>query len=307
MKIAIMGIGGVGGYYGGMLAKHYAGDKNAEVVFIARGPHLEAIKANGLQVMSAATGDFTARPDLATDDPSDCGIFDIILLCVKGYDLAESARLLAPNTGKNTVVIPVLNGVNNTEKLKAVLDKGKIWNGCVYIGSHIVQPGVCQQTGGSCKMFFGNETNDETDETRIENMFREAGIDAQYRTDINHIAWEKYLFVSPLANATTFLNTTIGGLLEDKEGMELMGKLLDELLALARAYGINFPEDIKESTIEKARVFPYEAKTSLQMDFEKGKRTEIETFVEFIVSGARRLGLPATTHEKIYAALKARE
>ena len=307
MKIAIVGIGGVGGYYGGLLARCYAGDENVEVVFIARGPHLEAIKADGLQVMSAATGDFTARPDLATDDPSDCGIFDIILLCVKGYDLAESARLLAPNTGKNTVVISVLNGVDNAEKLKSVLDKGKIWNGCVYIGSHILRPGVCQQSGGSCKMFFGSETNDETDGTRIENIFRKAGIDAQYRTDINHIAWEKYLFVSPLANATTFLNTTIGELLEDKEGMELMGNLLDELLALAGAHGIDFPEDIKESTIEKSRVFPYEAKTSLQMDFEKGKRTEIETFVEFIVREAGKLGLPATTHERIYAALKARE
>ena len=307
MKIAIVGIGGVGGYYGGLLAKCYAGDKNVEVVFIARGPHLETIKADGLQVMSAAAGAFTARPDLATDDPSNCGIFDIILLCVKGYDLAESARLLAPNTGKNTVVISVLNGVDNAEKLKSVLDKGKIWNGCVYIGSHIARPGVCQQLGGSCKMFFGNETNDETDGTRIEKIFRKAGIDAQYRTDINNVAWEKYLFVSPLANATTFLNTTIGGLLEDREGMELMGNLLEELLALARAYGIDFPADIKESTIEKARVFPYEAKTSLQMDFEKGKRTEIETFVEFIVREARRLGLPAATHERIYAALKARE
>ena len=307
MKIAIVGIGGVGGYYGGLLARCYAGDENVEVVFIARGPHLEAIKADGLQVMSAATGDFTARPDLATDDPSDCGIFDIILLCVKGYDLAESARLLAPNTGKNTVVISVLNGVDNAEKLKSVLDKGKIWNGCVYIGSHILRPGVCQQSGGSCKMFFGSETNDGTDGTRIENIFRKAGIDARYSTDINNIAWEKYLFVSPLANATTFLNTTIGGLLEDREGMELMGSLLEELLALAGAYGVDFPDDIKESTIEKARVFPYEAKTSLQMDFEKGKRTEIETFVEFIVREAGKLGLPATTHERIYAALKARE
>ena len=307
MKIAIVGIGGVGGYYGGLLAKYYAGDENVEIIFIARGPHLEAIKADGLHVMSAATGDFTARPDLATDDPSDCGIFDIILLCVKGYDLMESARLLAPNTGKNTVVISVLNGVDNAEKLKSVLDKGKIWNGCVYIGSHIVRPGVCRQTGGSCKMFFGNETSDEIDGIRIENIFRKAGISAGYRTDIDNIAWEKYLFVSPLANATTFLNTTIGGLLEDRAGMELMGSLLEELLALARAHGVDFPEEIRKSTIEKARAFPYEAKTSLQMDFEKGKRTEIETFVEFIVREAGRLGLPATTHERIYTALKARE
>ena len=302
MKIAIMGIGGVGGYYGSLLARGYAGDENVDIVFIARGPHLEAIKADGLQVKSAASGDFTARPDLATDDPSDCGMFDIILLCTKGYDLEESARLLAPNIGKDTIVITVLNGVDNAEKF----DRGKIWNGCVYISSHILRPGVCQQSGGSCKMFFGNETNDEPDWIHIENIFRKADIDARYRSDINHIAWEKYLFVSPLANATTFLNTTIGGILEDREGMELMGNLLDELLALSKAYGIDFPEDIKESTIEKSRGLPYEAKTSLQMDFEKGKRTEIGTFIEFIVNEGKKRGLPVPTHERIYAALKAR-
>jgi len=306
MKIAIMGIGGVGGYYGGLLARGYADDENVEIVFIARGGAPEGYKENGLHVMSAASGDFTARPALATDDPSNCGIFNIVLLCTKGYDLAESARLLAPNISEDTVVITVLNGVDNTEKLKSVLDKGKIWNGCVYISSHVLGPGVCQQVGGSCKMFFGNETSDEPDWIRIEDIFRKAGIDARYRSDINQIAWEKYLFVSPLANATTFLNTTIGGILEDKEGMELMGSLLDELLALAKAYGINFPDDIKESTIEKSRGFPYETKTSLQVDFEKGKRTELGTFIEFIVNEGKKRGLPVPTHERVYAALKAR-
>lgn len=156
-------------------------------------------------------------------------------------------------------------------------------------------------------MFFGSETKDEPDGKRVEDLFRKADIDAEYRSDIKNIAWEKYTFVSPLGNATTFRNTTIGGILEDREGMELMGSLLDELLALAAAHGVEFPADIKETTIEKARAFPYEAKTSYQRDFEQGNRTEIETFAGFIVDEARRLGLPAASHEKVYAALKARE
>ena len=307
MKIAIMGIGGVGGFYGGMLARRYAGDNDVEVVFIARGEHLKAIQANGLEVKSVAQGDFTARPDLATDAPAGCGTFDIVLLCVKGYGLTQSAKLLAPAIGEDTVVISLLNGVDNIEKLQSVLTKGRILNGCVYIGSQLTGPGTCHQTGGSRKMFFGNETKEEHDGKQIEDLFRKADIDAEYRSDIKNIAWEKYLFVSPLGNATTYRNTTIGGILEDNEGMELMGTLIDELLALAALHGIEFPAGIKKATIEKSRGFPYEAKTSYQRDFEQGNRTEIETFAGFIVDEGRRLGLTVTSHEKVYAALKARE
>ncbi|MDO9515125.1 MAG: 2-dehydropantoate 2-reductase [Syntrophales bacterium] len=307
MKIAIMGIGGVGGYYGGLLARRYAGEKNIEIVFIARGEHLKAIQANGLQVQSVTQGDFTARPDLASDYPAGCGVFDLVILCVKGYGLRESAKLLSPSIGEHTVVISVLNGVDNVAKLQSVLTRGRIWNGCVYIGSQLTGPGACQQTGGSCKMFFGNETKDEPDGKWVAAMLRKADIDAEYRSDIRNIAWEKYLFVSPLGNATTFRNTTIGGILKDEEGMKLMGSLIDELLALAAAHGVEFPADIKKATIEKARAFPYEAKTSYQRDFEQGNRTEIETFAGFIVNEARRLGLSADSHEKVYAALKARE
>ena len=307
MRIAVMGIGGVGGYYGGLLARRYGGDTDVEVVFIARGEHLKTIQAQGLQVKSVAQGDFTAHPDLATDDPSGCGTFDIVLLCVKGYSLTESAQLLTPAIGDDTIVIPLLNGVDNVEKLRSVLTKGRIWNGCVYISSLLTGPGSCRQVGGSCKMFFGNETKEEPDGKRVEDLFRKADIDAEYRSDIKNIAWEKYVFVSPVGNATTFRGRSMGAILEDDEGMRLMETLLDELLALAAAHTVRFPDNIKEATIEKVRGFPYEAKTSYQRDFEQGNSTEIDTFAGFIVDDARRLGLPAPAHEKVYAALKARE
>jgi 2-dehydropantoate 2-reductase len=307
MKIAIMGIGGVGGYYGGLLARRYAGDKETEIIFIARGDHLKAIQANGLRVQSATHEDFTIRPTLATDDPSRHGTFDIVLLCVKGYSLSESVKLIAPAIGEDTVVISLLNGVDNVERLQSLLPMGRIWNGCVYIASQLTAPGVCRQTGGSCKMFFGSETRDEPDGEEIETLFREADIDAEYRGDIKNLAWEKYLFVSPLGNATTFRDSTIGGILEDREGMELIGSLLDELLALAAAHDVQFPDGIKKATIDKARSFPYDAKTSYQRDFEQGKKTEIETFAGFIVNESRRLGLVAPAHEEVYAALKTRE
>ena len=102
MKIAVMGIGGVGGYYGGLLAKRYFDDRDVEIVFVARGDHLDEIKARGLRLISEK-GEFTVTPDLATDDPSGCGIFDLVIFCVKGYDLEESAKMLIPSSAKTDV------------------------------------------------------------------------------------------------------------------------------------------------------------------------------------------------------------
>lgn len=303
MKIAIVGIGGVGGYYGGLLAKQYSDDENVEIVFIARGDHLEQIKKNGLNLITEK-GTFTARPDLAIDTPSGCGIFDCVIFCVKTYGLEESAKLLWPSIDENTVVISLLNGVDNADRLRAVLNKGKIFNGCVYIGAHIVRPGVVQQAGSLNKLFFGNESNDKIEANHIENILKKANIDAQYRTDIENIVWEKYVLISAFATATTFLGKTMRGIIDSQKGKKLLDDLLTEVLRVSEAKQIELPKNIRKEIIAKVSAFPPEMKTSMQMDFEKGKRTEIETFTGYIIREAGRYGLSAPTYERIYGALK---
>ena len=303
MKIAIVGIGGVGGYYGGLLAKQYSEDENVEIVFIARGDHLERIKKNGLNLITEK-GTFTARPDLAIDTPSGCGIFDCVIFCVKTYGLEESAKLLWPSIDENTVVMSLLNGVDNADRLRAVLNKGNIYNGCVYIGAHIVRPGVVQQAGSLNKLFFGNESNDKIEANHIENILNEANIDAQYRTDIENIVWEKYVLISAFATATTFLGKTMRGIIDSQKGKKLLDDLLTEVLRVSEAKQIELPKNIRKEIIAKVSAFPPEMKTSMQMDFEKGKRTEIETFTGYIVREAGRYGLSAPTYERIYGALK---
>ena len=155
-------------------------------------------------------------------------------------------------------------------------------------------------------MFFGSESNEPIDGESIENIFREASIDAEYRKDITNIVWEKYVFVSPFASATTFLNKTMREILDSTEGKELLEDLLEEVLSIAKGQGVELPENIREATIGKASAFPYETKTSMQMDFEKGKKAELETFTGFIVNKAKKFGLSVPNHEKVYTALQNR-
>jgi 2-dehydropantoate 2-reductase len=303
MKIAIVGIGGVGGYYGGLLAKRYFDDEDVEIVFIARGDHLKQIKKNGLDLITEK-GTFIVRPDLAADTPSGCGIFDCVIFCVKAYGLEESAKLLSPSIDENTVVISLLNGVDNADRLSAVLNKGKIFNGCVYVGAHIVRSGVVQQAGALNKLFFGNESGDKIVAQDIEKILKEANIDAQYRTDIKHIVWEKYVLISAFATATTFLDKTMRGVIDSKKGKDLLDDLLTEVFRVSEAKQIELPKNIRKEIIAKVSTFPPEIKTSMQMDAEKGHQTELETFTGYIVREAEKHGISVPTYKRIYAALK---
>ncbi|MBW1779581.1 MAG: 2-dehydropantoate 2-reductase [Deltaproteobacteria bacterium] len=305
MKIAVMGVGGVGGFYGSLLARHYAENRDVQVIFIARGAHLQAIQTDGLK-MQGTSGEFIVRPDLATDNPGECGPFDTILFCTKGYAIEDGARAVMPGVNTHTVVISLLNGVDNPKRLKTILHKGRILNGCVYLSAHILGSGVIEQIGGSGKMFFGDETDPKFNGRGIETVLRDAGIDAVYSRDIERIVWEKYIFICPFASATTFLNKTIRGVLEDKEGRALLDGLLDEVIHVADARGVDLPQNIREITLNTAYSFPRETKTSMHKDAEDGKETEIDTFTGTIVNAARQYGVSVPYHENVYKSLKGR-
>jgi 2-dehydropantoate 2-reductase len=302
MKIAVIGIGGVGGYFGGKAARRYVGQKGFEVTFIARGEHLKQIREKGLRQITDEAS-FTVAPDRATDDPSACGVFDLVLFCVKTYDLEESARLLKGNVDQRTIAISLLNGVDNGERLKTALPDAEVLNGCVYIGAQLVRPGVVRQAGGSCKLYFGPENGGSHNGLAIEGLLQDASIKAEYRTDIKTVVWEKYLFVSPLASATTYFGKPFGAFLEKGKDRTFLERLLNEAESAAREQEVILPGDIHERSLEKIKLFPYEAKSSMQMDFEKGKRTEIETFTGYIVRFARSRGIAAPLHEMVYEEL----
>jgi 2-dehydropantoate 2-reductase len=307
MDIAVVGIGGVGGYYGGKLARHYAGSSDIKIIFIARGQHLEKIRERGLRVRSAAET-FTARPHLATDQPGELRPFDLVLFCVKAYDLEESSVLLRENVTGRTVIITLLNGVDNAERLGNIFPQASVLNGCVYISAFIEAPGLVRQASGSCKLFFGTEKEGHAGYKTIEKIFTDAGIDAEYSADISTVVWEKYLFVSPLASATTYLKKTSGQLLEDDLSKSYLTGLMREVEHVARAQGVRFPDDVCDVALEKVASFAYETKTSLQMDFEKAKeKNELGSFTGYIVRYARENGIPVPYHQEAYDSLSAEQ
>lgn len=302
MKAAIIGIGGIGGYYGGKLAAKYAGGEH-RIIFVARGEHLQAIRKQGLR-LSTVEGDMTAIPALATDNPRDAGRFDLVLICVKSYGLEAAARQIKDNLHDETVIIPLLNGVNIAERLKAVLPKGRILPGCVYISTRIEGPGVVRQVGGSGQLIFGPEKAEDLEACRpIEAFLREAGIKAELVGNIAVPLWTKYIFIDPLAGLTSMTGKAFGAIMEDEAHKGMLAGLMQEVLLIAKAQGVSLPGDIVQATIAKASTFPKETRTSLQLDFEKGNPAELDIFMSYVVAAGKKLGVPVPLHEKVYGEL----
>jgi 2-dehydropantoate 2-reductase len=306
MRIACVAIGGVGGFYGGKLALAYAPSHEHEVVFIARGEHLKAIQKDGLRLVTKE-GTFTAVPTLATDNPAKTGPFDLVLFAVKSYSLEEAASLISGNVHEKTVVIPLLNGVDISERLRKALPKADVLDGCVYISAFIEGPGAVQQVGGSCQLIFGPEKGAAAAYQPVQDLFVKAGIKSELTGDPLIPLWTKFIFISPAAGITSMLMKPFGAIMADEGSRDLLVGLIKETLQIAQAKGAKLPPDIVEQTLGKVSAFPYETRTSLQLDFEKGRPTELETFTGYIVKAGRALGIPTPLHDEVYDRLKTKK
>lgn len=302
MKIAVVGLGGVGGYFGGKLAGKYAGSPEHRVVFLARGAHLAAIRSEGL-LLKTVEGIDRFIPDLATDRPDEAGVCDLVFFAVKEYSLRAAAVDLEPLLHEGTLVLPVLNGVDIASRLRAMLSRGKVLSGCVYISSFIERPGVVRQVGGTCQLFFGPDDGQAERYRSLETFLKTAGIKAELSPQIALRLWTKYLFVSPMAGVTSLTGLSFGEVMADAKGRETVLGLMAEIVQLAGAHGIALPADCVVGAIATVERFPPETKSSMQLDYERGGKTEVELFIGFAVRSGRALGVPMPLHEELYAGL----
>lgn len=303
MKIAVIGVGGIGGYLGGKLARAYVALGVHEVYFIARGEHLARIREEGIQV-KADDGDFKARPTMATDRPEDVGKADLVLFCVKSYDFEDAARAISPIVGEDTFILPLQNGVDKRSWMDKTLGKGVALDGCVYMAVHIESPGVIKQAGGSRKLLFGRDPRDVVRLEPLAAVMRGAGINVDLVEDIRLPVWSKYIMICPLAAATSYHRETTGALMEDPAKRAFLEGLVREVEEVARKKGVNYPADILKTTMDIIAGFPYDTKTSMQRDFEKGNRTELEIFSGAVVRMGGETGVGTPLHRMVYEALR---
>jgi 2-dehydropantoate 2-reductase len=241
---------------------------------------------------------------LATDHASEAGPCDLILFCVKEYDLETAAAALTPLVHSKTVILPVLNGVDISERLRAILPCGKVLSGCVYISSLVEAPGVVHQKGGTCQLLFGPDSGPADRFRPLEAFLKEAGIKAELSDSIASTLWMKYLFVSPMAGVTSLTGMCFGEVMADQKGREMVRGLMAEVQQLAAAKGIDLPADSVDRGIATVERFPYATRSSMQVDFDKKGRTELELFIGYAVRTGRTLGVPTPLHDELYRALR---
>src|SRR5918998_2557686 len=282
MRIAVVGAGGTGGYFGGLVAR--AGQ---DVTFIARGAHLEALRGRGLTVESKLAGTFTV-PVQATDTPSEVAPVDLILFCVKTYDTDSAAESIRPLIRPDTVLLSLQNGIDNEERIARVAGHASGIGAVAYVVSAIKAPGVVAQTAGPGKIILGELSGGASARTQqLRDVLKRAGITTEVHPDIQAILWQKFLFICAFSGVTTVSRLPIGTILADPVTHELFRGTSEEVEAVARVGGIDLPADCVEQAMAQAAAVEPWGRGSLYHDLAGGRRLELESLNGEVVRRGR--------------------
>ncbi len=298
MRIAVFGAGGVGGYFGGRLAQ-----AGAEVHFIARGAHLQALREYGLAVRSVK-GDFKVSAP-ATDDPADVGYCDFVLFCVKTFDTEAAAARLGPLVGEGTAVVSLQNGIENEEKLARAVGDDHVMGGAAFIFAGITEPGVIVHTGGPTSITFGELDGRISQRAqRLLACCEQAGFGAELSPSIRTVLWAKLAFICAQAGMTAAVRLPIGEIRTVDAAWAGFRRLVAEVCAVAEADGSPVPQAAQERALAWAQAVEPGSFSSLHDDLVAGRRMELEALHGFVVRRAARHGLAVPTSEAVYAILQ---
>jgi 2-dehydropantoate 2-reductase len=301
MKIAMMGSGGIGGYYGGRLAQ--AGE---DVTFIARGAHLAALRAGGLRVFSHY-GDFSLPQVNATDDPAAVGPVELVVMATKAYDLEAASAAMRPLIGPHTTVLPLLNGVDIAERIGAVVGAQHVLGGLCGISSALDGPGVIRQVSPFEFVQLGELHLRRTPRAEAaEAAFKRAGTQVELVADIRRALWDKFLFLTAVAGVCSVTGQVLGAVRADPDTRALLADCLAEIVAVARAEGIAYDDASAAEVLKQVDVRPAALKPSMMLDLERGKPLELEALHGTVVRLGAAHGVATPANAFIYAALKGR-
>ena len=294
MKIAIMGSGGLGGYFGARLAKG-----GADVTFIARGAHLAAMREQGLSV-EGGPEPIHVSPVSATDDPATVGICDLVLLAVKLWDTEEALQSIRPMVGPHTTVISFQNGVLKDEYLTAAYDPSHVMGGVGYVATTIDRPGVIRQTGPMQRLIFGEFDGRRSGraEAFLDVCLR-GGIHAEISPDIRREIWQKYVFLVGLSGTTATMRSTIGPIRSHPQTRAFLLDVMREVVAVGRAHGVFLDANYAEQRLKLADDVAYDMTSSMHHDLERGNRLEVRWLSGGVVSLGRQVGVPTPLNRAI--------
>lgn len=304
MRILIMGSGGIGGYYGARLLK--AGN---EVVFVARGAHLEAMQRRGLETRERDGDGIMVQPVQAVRYPADAGgTFDFILFAVKTYDNDEAGQAIVPVVGVETSVLPVQNGIDSVDHLSQYMPRERLLAGSTDMSAKILEPGIIQRLSLGSRITVGEPNAPRTERVeKIVAAFHEAGIpDALVSDDSARALWEKFMFLAPVASVNSCTGLPTGKIKAVEGGPELLGALRNEIRAVGLATGVNLPDESAERVQGMHERLTDAHTVSMQRDFEAGRRVELETLTGTVVRRGKRAGVPTPIFSALYAILRAR-
>jgi 2-dehydropantoate 2-reductase len=299
MRIAVVGAGGVGGGFGAALAK-----AGADVTFIARGAHLAAMKAKGLRI-EGGRGETHLVPTQATDDPASVGPVDIVLFCVKLWDVESAGKRIKPLVGADTAVVPLQNGIDAPERLIPILGEEAVMGGVAQISASIVEPGVVRQVGTFMRMVFGEF--DGRKSRRGEDLLAlclKAGFEASLSEQILTELWMKFILLATNASVMSLTRQPIGNLRDDPDMRPQFIAAYNEVIEVGRARGVDLPADALDRMLAFNAGAPPTMKASMALDLERGNRIELPWLGGKVVELGRQLGVATPTHALMYAALK---
>ena len=295
MKIAMMGSGGVGGFFGGRLA-----NAGYDVSFIARGAHLKALREHGLTIESEAQGDIHVPNVHATDDPASLGPVDLVIVSVKLWDTESAAQSIKPIVGPNTGVLSLQNGVIKDEILRSVFPGSAVMGGVGYVATHISRPGVIHQVGTMQRIIVGEYDGRASARAAfLHEALVKSGVAAELSTDVRRAIWEKYVFLVALSATTASMRSTIGPIRENPQTRAFFLDLMREVVAVGRAHGVNLPEDYAEQRLKFADGLPADMTSSMAHDLERGNRLEVDWLSGGVVKLGKDKGVPTPANRAV--------
>jgi 2-dehydropantoate 2-reductase len=302
MRIAVFGTGGVGGYFGGRLARG-----GQDVVFIARGSHLHAIQTSGLRVDSIK-GDFVVSPAQASDDPVQVGPVDAVLVGVKAWQIPDAAQAMRPLIGEQTIVVPLENGVEAPEQLATVLGAEHVLGGLCQISAFIAGPGYIRHVGIEPYVAFGEMDGRPSERAgRLLQAFERAGVEAVIPADIQVAMWDKFIFIAAVSGVGAVTRSPMGVYRSLSETRRMLVEAMQEIFAVAKARGVNMPGDVIEKRLLFTDNQPASVVASMQRDILEGRPSELMSQNGAVVRMGQVLGVPTPVNTFIYTCLLPQE